>query len=432
MPFPVLDISALPIRTDRTLRAVPYVTYVLLFTNLIIYLVNLRLSFFQVNQLELHWGFIIGKPSLLTLFTYAFLHDDLLHLLGNMLILWLVGTVLETGIGSITFLLLYFASSVTGILLYGLIARAFMPGSLMLPLIGASGAISGLLGLAAIRFYRLRVLTFPMIALSWLPVPVPLPIPIWVPLWAYAVWFAAREVVAGVMNITTRETSTVAHWAHIGGLALGVLAAVLMQVVQEGKRESVLEDSMRASSGATPQDRARRDVQRLLREKPNDPEALEAMAALTLVNGERERSRELYLQAIPLFLAAGLRDRAATCYLNVLRVFPQTVLAMREQMAVATALEAMRHFTEAVQAFGLMAEHYPEVEEAQTSLLRAAQLHQRYLQNPAEALRILHDFLRTYPNSPWSGLVHERLEVLEKETAIARSQISAPQDEKMG
>lgn len=411
MPFPIPMINPLPIRTDRTLRAVPYVTYTLLFTNLFVYMFNLRLSHYEFSQLVLQWGFIPDKPGVLTLFTHAFIHDGLLHVLPNMLILWLVGTVLEAYIGSITFLLLYFASLISAIIINGLAAH-FIPGALSIPMIGSSGAVAGLTGLAAMRFSRLRVWTFPMVPLFGFLLP--LPLPFWMPLWIYAVWFAAMNVYMGLLEIDAQQSGGVAHWAHIGGLMLGALAGVLMRVVQEGKRESVLEDSVRASAGAAPQGGPRLEVQRMLRETPDDPEMLEAMAALTLTNGEFERSRDLYARAIPLFLAAGQRERAATCYLNILRIFPEMTLGAREQMTLATALEAMKHFREAVQAFHLMAVHYPELEEAQTALLRTAQIYQRYLGNPAESRRILQYILGTYPDSPWSVLVRERLQTLDK------------------
>lgn len=415
MPFPILDIMLLPFRTDRTLRSVPYVTYTLLFINLFVYMFTMGMSNFEFHQLTLHWGFIFAHPSLLTLFTMMFLHDGLPHLLGNLLLLWLIGTVLESSISSLTFLLIYVASGITAVIVNGAIAHTFFPDCLSVPLIGASGAISGITGFAAMRFHRMRALTVPLVSLSWLPIPAPVPWLIWMPLWFYALWFAIRELAMGMLDISLRQSEVVAHWAHIGGLLLGVLAAMLLQVMQDGKRESVLEDSVRASAGV-PQEHTRRDVQRLLRERPDDPEMLEAMAALTLVNGENARSRDLYARAIPLFLSNGQRERAATCYRNILHIFPDMVLIAREQMMVATTLEAMRHFPEAVQALQLMSDHYPQLEEAQTALLRAALICQRHLQNPAESRRILHQLQTQYPDSPWSGLVRDRLLALDKET----------------
>jgi tetratricopeptide (TPR) repeat protein len=228
------------------------------------------------------------------------------------------------------------------------------------------------------------------------------------------VLFALREVVAGVLEIQGRAGGNVAHWAHIGGLGLGALAAVLVQAAREGKRESVLEDTAKATAGSGPQDRTRRDVARLLKDSPDDPEALEAMAALLLVGGERVRSRELYLKAIARFMAAGQRERAAIVYLNLLHTASDTVLDPREQITVASTLEALGHHREAQQAFELLADHYPEREEAQTALLRASQLYQRCLGEPAVARQLLQRLLDSYPNSQWITLARERIRDIDR------------------
>jgi len=408
MLFAGLDISAIPFKTDRTLRKVPYVTYSLCFLNLFIYLSTLGKSEYDIYTIAQHWGFTINHPSILTLFTSAFLHTELLHVSGNLLILWLVGTVLEAGIGSTVFLLLYLASLVCATTLYGVIGRIFMPDSLGIPLIGASGAISGITGLAAFRYFKVRVLTIPLIGFPMIPIPLPIPVLLWMPLWAYAVLFASRELLAGLTELHG-STSMVAHWAHIGGLGLGALMAMVMRVAQEGRREFVLEDSTKAVSGAKPRERSLQELRSLLREHPNDPEIIEAMAGLLMVQREHEKSRDLYLKAVRLFLAANLRDRAAISYLNVLHTYPETILPPREQISLASTLEALGHFREAAQAFNLIIDQYPEREEAQTAVLRTAQLDLRYLHDPADAERLLRLFIERYPESHWHQLAQERL-----------------------
>ena len=416
MYFAWIDINALPLKTDRTLRAVPYVTYGLCYLNIFIYLALLGNSNYAMNQIFLNWGFIIAKPSLLTLFTHAFLHGGLLHLLSNIFILWLMGTVLESGIGSTVFLLLYLASQVTAILLYAIIGSIFMPDSLHIPLVGASGAISGVTGLAAFRYYRMRVLTLPLVGFSWFPI-IPVPILVWLPLWIYALIFAVREVIAGVQSIQGQGNSAVAHWAHVGGLALGMLMALITRVAQEGKRESVLEDSVKATAGELSKEHSRAEVQRLLTQQPNDPELLEAMAALTMVNGEKEQSRDYYIKSIRIFLASGQRDRAAVDYLNVLHAFPETIFTPREQVALASSLEGQRHFTDAAQAFLLIHEKYPTRDEAQTALLRAAQIYIRHCEDAFTAHRLLTTLLQQYPDSPWSNLARDRIKEVERALA---------------
>jgi membrane associated rhomboid family serine protease len=409
MPLPVFQIGALPLKTDRTLRAVPYVTYSLCFLNIAVFLGQLALTPSALYQAQQTWGFIMNEPRLPALFTHAFLHADIFHLTGNLLMLWLVGTVLESGIGSILFLLLYLASLVAAILLYAVIGHAFVPASMGVPLIGASGAIAGVTGLTAFRYYRLRVLTVPLLALRWVPAPIPVPLPVWVPLWGYAVLFAGQETISGIREIATGANGGVAHWAHIGGLLLGMLAAAVTRAVPDAVREYALEDSARAAADVTQAKRSRREVERLLWDNPDDPELLEALASLLLASGTPERCRDLYRKAIARFLAQGKPERAAISFLNLLRAFPDTVLAAREQMRMAISLEELGHYADAVDTYRLLVAHYPEHDEAQTALFRAASVLQRHLQDPVEAERLLRTLLDHYPASPWRQLAMTRL-----------------------
>lgn len=409
MPFPIVQIGALPLKTDRTLRAVPYVTYGLCFLCILVFVCQLGLSPYALWQAQQTWGFIPNAPTVPALFTYAFLHADIFHLTGNLLLLWLIGTVLESGIGSVLFLLIYLAGLVAAILLYALIGRACFPESQGVPLIGASGAIAGITGFAAFRYYRLRVLTIFLMAWRGIPVPVPLPLPVWIPLWGYAVLFAGQELWSGVGEIFRGTSGGVAHWAHIGGLLLGTLAAALTRAVPDAMREYALEDSARITTDLAQAKRSRRDVEQLLWDNPDDPELLEALAGLLLMSGPTDRVRELYHKAITRFLATGKPERAAISFLNLLRAYPDTVLPAREQMRMALNLEELGHYSDAVETLRLLTEHYPDLDDAQTALLRAAQIQQRHLQNPAEAERLLQQLLDRYPATPWRQLALSRL-----------------------
>lgn len=405
----------IPIRTDRNLRAVPYVTYALLFLNIFIHLATLHYSDLEFNQFNEHWGLTLTHPTVHGLFTHAFLHGDWSHLLSNMLILWIVGTVLEASIGNVLFLLLYFASMLAAVLLDGVFGRIFQPASLSATLIGASGAVSGVMGFAAFRHYHVRVLTFvalPNIFGSpiWLPI-FPIPYPFWMPFWVYAVYFGGKELIIG----TAKLHDGVAHWAHLGGMGLGLLAALLLNSLQEGQRDSALEESAKAAAGNAPQQRSLEELQRQLRQNPDDPELLEAMAGLAMMNGEAQGGRTLYMKAIPLFLRLNHTDHAAICYLNVQRAFPDTVLPLRDQMTIASTLETMGHYHEAAQAFVRLAEEYGQQDEAQTALLRAAQIHIKNLQAAPMAARLLTQLVDQYPASPWHHLASERLREVQRQ-----------------
>jgi len=266
-------VQPLPIRTDRTLKTVPYVTYALLFINIFVHLFTLGLSDVQMANFHQTWGFTSDQPNFLTLFTHSFLHGGLMHLVGNMLLLWIVGTVLEAGIGSMLFLMLYTASTVAAVLLFAIITKIFLPGDMGLPLIGASGAISGVLGYATFRYYHLKVMTILMV-FSIIPVPKP----IWFPFWVYGAYFVGTNIISGISTVIDPTTSVgVANWAHLGGFGLGMLAALLLKSSDDGKRENIIETSTRVATRGEYTYKSIQEVWDLLKKNPTDPELLETM-----------------------------------------------------------------------------------------------------------------------------------------------------------
>ena len=151
-------------------------------------------------------GFLI----LLTPLTAMFLHGGFFHLAGNMLFLWVFGDNVEDRLGSVRFLLFYVA---TGYLAAA--AHIYIDAGDLLPMIGASGAISGVLGAYLLLFPRALVqVLIPLVLLIPAVVPAPLLIGIWFLL----------NVLPGVGSVVMESTGAgTAWWAHIGGFAAGML-----------------------------------------------------------------------------------------------------------------------------------------------------------------------------------------------------------------
>ncbi len=141
----------------------------------------------------------VPVPPLLTLLTSMFVHAGLLHLLGNMLYLWIFGNNIEDTLGPFRFILFYFACGLAAELAQVVAG----PGS-RLPMVGASGAIAGVLGAYWVLFPRARVLTLILIFI----VPVPAGI-------VLGVWFLTQLLSAGMGG-------GVAWFAHIGGFLAGI------------------------------------------------------------------------------------------------------------------------------------------------------------------------------------------------------------------
>jgi membrane associated rhomboid family serine protease len=135
-------------------------------------------------------------PAPATLLTSMFVHSGFVHILVNMVVLFSFGILVERLFGWPRFLILYFVSGVAS----GLVHTLFMPGS-EVPVIGASGAISGVLAAAFLAAPRLRIILFVI------------PMPFYV---AMAILVAAH-----ILFIVTGWLPGIAWWAHLGGLATG-------------------------------------------------------------------------------------------------------------------------------------------------------------------------------------------------------------------
>ncbi len=148
-------------------------------------------------------------PSQLTLVTYMFLHGDIWHLVGNMLFLWVFGDNVEDAMGSIKFVLFYVLAGVAG----G-VAHTYADLASSAPLIGASGAVSGVVAAYLMLYPRVW-----MWSLVFMRIPLKLP--------AYIVigaWFGTQVlfIVSGIEDGT-------AWWAHMGGFAAGLLLVPLLK-----------------------------------------------------------------------------------------------------------------------------------------------------------------------------------------------------------
>ncbi len=155
-------------------------------------------------------GLAVAVPEWATLITYQFLHGGILHLLSNMLFLWVFGDNVEDAMGHLKFLVFYLACGVAG----GLAHAALLPSS-QLPLIGASGAVSGVIAAYLMLHPRVRVW---VLAFRILPLRVPAA-------WVLGFWAVSQLAMAALAP----TDDGVAWWAHIGGLAAGAVLVLFMR-----------------------------------------------------------------------------------------------------------------------------------------------------------------------------------------------------------
>jgi len=247
------------------------------------------------------WGMIPVKHRPVTFITHQFLHGGWLHLLFNLYFFYLCGPFLEEVWGMKLFAGFYLMAGVVA----GLMFWAHYPQG-QVPLVGASGAISGVMGATLIRFWHSRIhfriifLLHPRSAGHVIPLPVWLILPFWL----------SGEIFKGLLaSRMSAHGGPVAHWAHVWGFAFGVVVALLLKYIRWEERW-VIPVRAREETYVNPQFAL---LERLRGFLPHHPE--EAWACLQEVPAERLNLPELGEQAWYLARSLG-RDGEAQGYLR--------------------------------------------------------------------------------------------------------------------
>ena len=207
----------LPIYDDNPFRLPhrPVMTWSLIGLNFVVFLAEFGGSDEIVSHFAVIPAAFVGDgivpgalPPVLTLFTYMFLHGDIVHILGNMIFLWVFGDNVEETLGRARFLAFYLGCGVLGALAF----IASDPHS-DVPLIGASGAIAGVV----IAYVMLRPCAKITVLIGIIPLRI------------NAYWVVGLFVLTQLWNLGASSKSEVAYWAHFGGMLTGGLLFPLIK-----------------------------------------------------------------------------------------------------------------------------------------------------------------------------------------------------------
>lgn len=251
------------------------------------------------------WGLIPTNKKVLTLVTHMFIHGGWLHLIGNLLLLYLSGPFIEDAWGRPIYLVCYLVIGVFAAFMFSVHYPNFSG-----PLIGASGAISGMMGAFLIRFWRTRIkfiyfFIFPLFIRGSFKAPA------WImlPMWFILEMFNARMV----DSIDPQSGGSVAHWAHVWGFALGVVVALGMKYFRIEERfiskkietqtsyinpiyikfqeaQSLLADGKKTAAFAI--------LLNAVRSDPSHPEIGEMLMELGVEMGKTEEAAPIYTKVI--------------------------------------------------------------------------------------------------------------------------------------
>jgi membrane associated rhomboid family serine protease len=213
----------IPLKDDNPTHSTPIITYIIIGICVVVFLLELSSPYYKTGAIFYSWGVIPASlihgvpipdeiyrvPPTATLITSMFMHGGFMHLIGNMLYMWIFADNIEDEIGKVKFIIFYLLSGIAAAL-----TQVFLNTESMIPMVGASGAIGGVLGAYIVNHPRAKVLV--LIPLGFFSQIVKIPA-----IFVLGIWFILQFVNSA---FTSSAGGGVAYGAHIGGFVFGAVA----------------------------------------------------------------------------------------------------------------------------------------------------------------------------------------------------------------
>jgi membrane associated rhomboid family serine protease len=346
------------------------------------------------------WIYFPGFSPFITSLSAALLHYDYFHVISNLIYLVLFGRYLEDRVGLIPFVLLFAGAAIAGNLAQGWYnLHALKTGA---GIVGASGAVSGLMGafLVRLRYHNVRIAYWvfaPLMATNRAG-RVELHV-----VFAMALW-VLLQVVRGLLQLEG-AAANVAYLTHVAGFTFGAGVMLAAGGWRKGGTEGHLVKAkryLRRGEYYGAQD----ELARYARARPRDGEAHAALARASLPCGDRAGARAAYRSACQCHLENGRRGEAESVFVEACRAFDDFVLSADVQLDLAFGLERNLKPSAALRAYERFAAVYDDHGEAAFALLRVANLYTR--QGHLDRARFCYERLvARYPASEWTEFATE-------------------------
>jgi len=352
------------------------------------------------NMVFERWGFTPKKFEFLKIFSSIFIHANFLHLLFNMLFLWLVGCNIEDDWSWKVFLGLYLISGVIACLLH----TAFFPKSTV-PLIGASGAIAGVMGAFMIRHYKTKIrfayflwfiLIRPYYGTFAIYAGIALPF-----------WFLQQIIFA-----SGGAESGTAHWAHVGGFVFGAVVGVSMKLFGIEKKyvAPMVEDSFEKLKMSPKMKEVNKKLDNgdtagamplllmVISEEPQNFDALLMLARIYFEKGHCDDAIVMYKKAFDIILQTENSNLIFSTYEEIKEKNILRKISEKNIYNLATFLEKDEKYEEAVKVFGLYIEIYPSGKVRPKAIYRTFLLFRDKLNNKTMAQHALAYLKKEHPD----------------------------------
>jgi len=391
-----------PVGVDVPRPRIPWVTGLLTLVLVGAFTVTVPLD----RMFALDWGRFVyraAETSFLTPLTACFLHGGWLHLAGNLIYLWVFGPALEKALGRLGFLVVFCGTGYLGNLTQGAVTVHLHPEMAWNGVVGASGAISGLLGLFLLRFYyaRLKLAYWAFLPLQGINRTGTTHLPAAVGL---LLWVLLQVIFA----LVEQGKGTTAYGAHLGGLATGLILGAVLGQTRRGQTDRLLALAMRARDEGNAF-RAAGLYGKYVEAVPWDPQAWLDYARALQVAGDWGKAQSIYRRSVDRYLREGAVESAIEVYLEARRGNGAFVLPATTQKQIAFRLEKTTRFSESIRAYLDFARVYPDHEDREHAFVRACTLMLTHVDDRMAGLELLDEALAEFPEGRWRGwLLRER------------------------
>jgi membrane associated rhomboid family serine protease len=203
----------IPLKDINPSRSFPIVNLTIILICSALWLYEVSLEEYEFNHFIYNFGLVpvevFSKPY--QLFTHMFLHGSWLHIIGNMWFLWVFGDNVEDRLGKFKYILFYVLSGLGAAVIQSLVS--FLTGAVHVPMVGASGAISGVLGAYLYLFPHARILA--LVPIFFFLTFMELPAVFFIGIWVFI------QIINGLITLPFADMGGVAWFAHIGGFFAG-------------------------------------------------------------------------------------------------------------------------------------------------------------------------------------------------------------------
>jgi len=396
----------MPVGVDAETRRFPVLT---VFFASVCAMVFVLCRYFP-HALPLDLGNLVYYPGFsgpLAPLTAAFVHFGYLHIVGNLLYLLLFGWYLEDRLGPVRYALLFLGAAVVGNLTQGW----YNLHVLHLPptgIIGASGAVSGVLGGFLVRLYvtRVKVAYWVFMPLQGYTRGGRVDIPV---IFALALW-VILQVSRGLVQLGGAGPN-VAYLTHVTGFAFGIGLMAVLGSWRAGREEAYRIRAQRCLRRGDTWG-AQEQLSHYVALRPDDGSAHAELARVQVQTEDQIGAQASYLVACEKLLRANQRGESEDVYQEAVRGFPAFSLSAEPQLDLAFGLERNLKPEAALHAYEAFCRRFPDHEEAPFALLRAANIYARTLEDADRARSCYERLVECYPDDAWVDFAREQTRLL--------------------